>query len=160
MQLSTGCECSSHASKCASPRRKTRAGHGRGGYCAGGQCPAATKRKCRIHTARTRDCQRGTTVSRRRGRVPCQREAEKCPQAVMAFADICRRYNFIQRRETAQSLKAASVSGLTWCSIPSASISATCSGMPSERRKATTVSCRLLHMAAKARPFSVRKMAR
>jgi hypothetical protein len=57
-------------------------------------------------------------------------------------------------------LKAARVSGLTWCSMPSASISATRSGMPSERRNATTISCRVLHAAAKSRPLSVKKMAR
>ena len=57
-------------------------------------------------------------------------------------------------------LKAASVSGLTWCSIPSASISATRSDMPRNEDNATTVSCRLLQVAAKLRPLSVKNIAR
>src|SRR5208282_2345201 len=52
------------------------------------------------------------------------------------------------------------VSGLTWCSMPSASISAAFSGTPSERKKATTVSCRRLHSPASRCPAFVRKMAR
>lgn len=56
--------------------------------------------------------------------------------------------------------KAASVSGLTWCSIPSASISAVRSEMPKDLKKATTVSCRCLHSSASLWPASVRKIAR
>ena len=56
--------------------------------------------------------------------------------------------------------KAARVSGLTWCSIPSASISDTFPEIPSERKKATTVSCRRLHSRASRCPASVRKMDR
>src|SRR5208282_6344413 len=56
--------------------------------------------------------------------------------------------------------KAANVSGLTWCSIPSASISATFSEMPSERRNVITVLWRRRHSSASLCPASVRKMAR
>jgi hypothetical protein len=58
------------------------------------------------------------------------------------------------------ALKSASVSALTWCSMPSPSISATRSEMPSERGNITTVLCWLLEVIASSRPVFVRKMAR
>src|ERR1017187_9204879 len=56
--------------------------------------------------------------------------------------------------------KAARVSGLTWCSMPSASIRAVFFETPSDCRNATTVSCRCLLSSASLRPASVRKIAR
>ena len=56
--------------------------------------------------------------------------------------------------------KAASVSELTWCSMPSASIRAVSGLTPSERRKASTVWWRSLLSAATRRPSSVRNTPR
>lgn len=55
---------------------------------------------------------------------------------------------------------AANVSGLQWCSMPSASRWAASSGTPMARKKASTTSCRDRDALATARPRSVRKMPR
>ncbi len=61
--------CSGHASKCARPSRKTRAGHASTDHCAGEQCHAATKRRFSIPFTRTAHRQCENDDSKQTGRI-------------------------------------------------------------------------------------------